>query len=469
MVGLLLLALLTFGGIGAPAVAQDSEASALEKARQHMEQGQTLFLGGKYRQAAAEFEKAWTVKPFAAFLYNMALAYEKAPEKEMAAAAYERYLTAEPNSEDAAAVREKIRSLRGEPVVQPDTPDQPALIRKDKEDLKALLSVETEPRGAKVTLSLDGKEVASGLSPYAQTLDEADYEIRIEHPDYRTVTEKVRIRPGKVYVIIVEMSQGQFLGHLRVVTSPEDAKVYIDDRAAGDVGQTPFYSTVTAGSHHIWIERSGYQPVEKDIELSVGQELLLRMDLKRVTYGRIQVTGTPKGADVLVDGNVVGQVPYLGDVEAGTHTIAVSADGLKTWSQEMEINRGQLTPIQVRLKAKQPRGAAWATGVMSLLLVGGGVTLGILAKNIRTDLELEQQRGTLSSNDRRFFQGKAMAVGANIAFGIAGIMGILTIYYFLRDNVPDSEATVKRPRDWAFMPSFDLNRRAFSAHASWSF
>jgi len=104
------------------------------------------------------------------------------------------------------------------------------------EEFKSLLSVRTNPEGATVHVLRAGTEVASGPAPFAHTLDHGRYLVRIDHPDYQTVEQEMRVEPGKVYVVIVEMSQGQFLGYLRVASNVAGANVYVDDRDQGPRG-----------------------------------------------------------------------------------------------------------------------------------------------------------------------------------------------------------------------------------------
>ena len=49
-------------------------------------------------------------------------------------------------------------------------------------------------------------------------------------------------------------------------------------------------------------------------------------------------------------------IPYEGDVPAGRHTIRVSADAMKDWEETVEIQRGQVTPMRIRLRPSPAHG-----------------------------------------------------------------------------------------------------------------
>jgi hypothetical protein len=265
------------------------------------------------------------------------------------------------------------------------------------------------------------------------------------------------------------MSQGQFLGFLKVRSDPPGAAVYIDDRAAGSAGQTPFQNPLPTGTHQIWLERPGYQPEERTIEVGLGEQVAVDVPLTRVTFGRLRVVANVPTATVFVDGERAGSIPYEGELPAGEHEVRVSASGMKDWVEDVEVQRGQLTPIRVRLLPSVSRGAAWATLTVAAASAGGGLALAILANNLEDDLRADRALGVLASDDPRLDRGRWYTIAADAAFGLAGLTGLLSLYYFIRDPLPDSEGRVLEPRDWAFIPSIDPLRGSAGLDVRWRF
>ncbi len=477
-------------GVGAQAqTPQDPKRESLERARDAMERGQTLYLQERYLEAAQEFLRAYEAQPHGAFLYNAAMAHDKANQWQIAAELYQKYVDAEPNAPDAADVQERIQDLVAQhearqaianatsgTLLPPDpteenptdstatgdgsttttgqrqttsTSSNPTRRQPRQATMKSLLSIESNPRGAQVTVYKNDQVVAQGPSPLNQSLQEGEYRVTLEHPDYRTVEERVRVRAGKVYVIIVEMSQGQFLGYLHVVSDIPGARVYLDDRDEGSVGTTPFRAVVGTGPHHIWIEKAGYSEVDREIHVGLSEDVTVRVELERVSYGRLRVVANVRGASVWVGDKEVGTVPFEGNVPAGRQQVRIRARGMKDWKRRMTIQNGQLTPIRVRLKPSVNRSGAWVTATLATFLLAGGTALAVLSNQLDDDLRNDRNAGTLASDDGRFTTGKTYAFGADAAFGAGAIMGLLSLYYFVRDPLPDSEATVLEARDWA--------------------
>lgn len=474
------------------------ERPSIEIARSHMEQGQAYYLQGRFGEAAAEFEAAYEAEPFSAFLYNAAVAYENAGDAVRAVDFFQRYLERDPSAADRDGVQQRIERLTaaidaaraaaaaaatppppadpgatGEPPTDPAAAADPAAAPATEpaaqpigtpapppdalpQDFKSLVSVRTTPEGATVVVTGEGgTEVARGYSPFSYTLDQGSYHVRIEHPDFNVAEQDISVEPGKVYVVFANLSQGEFLGYLRVVTEPPGAQVFVDDREIGMRGQTPYESSYPVGTHHVWIERPGYAPVERDVEIALGAQVDLRVELERVAFGRLRVLSNLRGARVLVDGQQVGTVPYEGEVPAGARVVRVEGDGMKAFERTIEIQRGQLTPVRVRMRPDVGRGGAWVAGTFTLLAVGGGVAMAVFSDDLRQQVERARGLGTLASDDERLDQGFYLAIGADAAFGLAAILGILTVYYALYDPLPPSDGTALEPRDWAFAPVVD--------------
>jgi iron complex outermembrane receptor protein len=76
----------------APALADDRAADARSEARAHYEKATAAYALGRFAEAAAEFEQAFTLKPDPALLYNAAQAYRLAGSTERALQLYRSYL-----------------------------------------------------------------------------------------------------------------------------------------------------------------------------------------------------------------------------------------------------------------------------------------------------------------------------------------------------------------------------------------
>jgi len=466
-------------------VSAQRRGGAIDQARTRMEQGQAYFLQGRFAEAASEFEAAYGIQPFSAFLFNAGVAYETGGDLPHAVEYFVRYVGVETNAGERAEVEARIAALRArlqereerlareraerEAAIaaaaaqgaEPPPPPPPETTPEAQqappaatvvEQLLSLVAVETDPSGATVTITNAAGSVANGPAPLTHTLEHGSYHIVIEHPDYNRFERDFEGRPGVMNRMVLNLGQGEFLGYVRVVTAPPGADVVIDDRAAGARGQTPFEGPVQIGHHRLWIERRGFDPVEREFDVAVGDEVRIDATLERVSFGRLRVVGNIRGARIFIDGVQVGAIPWEGQVEGGEHILRVEGDDMKAWQTTIEVARGQLRPVRVRLRPAMGRGGAVTAGVLGGLLLGGAIGVSVYVLDLYSALDRQRDAGTLQSDDSRIQLGVGMSIAQWGAYGLAGILGALALFYGLYDDLPPSEGTVLDPRDWSLLP-----------------
>lgn len=451
----------------------ESRENRLEKAKEQMERGQEAFNLKNYSEAAGYFEVAFEASPFAAFLYNAGLACEKGRDTARAVEFYRRYLEMEPEASDASEVARKIETLAAAVQAAP-TPEQPAAeeplpepeeqpspeISISEVEMKSLLSIRTNPEDAAIRiLSPDGTEIISsegGGDSSALTVEKGTYIIEAGHPDYRTVTTEITVTSGQVYVVVVEMSQGAFLGFLKVTADIPGAEVFIDSLEAGSAGVTPFGNVIPAGEHTIWVEKPGYARIEQNVNVAVGEEVELNLTLGRLTFGALKIKTNVKDAEIFVNEKSEGLVDEKFYFEqllpAGEYRVRVLAEGMKDYATDVSIEGGKDSKLLVRMNPKPSRTSGFVSAGFSLALFSAGGAFGGIALNRRNSLEADRRAGRLASDDPRVLNGLLWAVGADISFAVGTIVAGMSLYYFLRDPLPPSEGKLREPVDFAENP-----------------
>ena len=95
-------------------------------AKRFYDAGTKAFEAGRFREAAAEYERAFAAQPLPAFTYDVASAYDKAGASDEALAAYRRYLSLPAHDvKDEPAVRARIEVLERAKVVPAPAPVAP--------------------------------------------------------------------------------------------------------------------------------------------------------------------------------------------------------------------------------------------------------------------------------------------------------------------------------------------------------
>ncbi|MEO8902388.1 MAG: PEGA domain-containing protein [Polyangiaceae bacterium] len=483
MLPILLLALVALVGIlSTRAIAQtppESQGKRLEAIRQEMEKGQGLYVVGNYAGAAEVFEAGYTTYPYSAFLFNAGVCYQKQNDVDRALDKFKEYLKVDAAAPDADKVKQRIASLEaakaaaapavtdagvsadgGAPV-----PPNPAVVLPSSDDqnaMKSLVVIETEPDGAPLRIyqRLDAnapqfrigatnpgwKEVVVTHAPANLTLDVGHYHVVVEKfRDFNASEADMAVSPGHVHQLKANLSQGQFMAFLRVSANVIGAHAWIDDKKKEhqEWGETPHGELVPGGKHVVLVEAPGFEPLLSNVELEHGEQKELEVHMTRVGYGVLRIDSSAPAVTVSIDERPKGvwrsgEEPLDARSDSGSHKVTITSDGRKTFEGMIIVPRGQILPLHVKMIPKYPRGPAWTQAVIGAAFLGGAIFAGVESNKLHDQLQADRDSGSLESSDTRATRGRWFAVGADAGFAIAGIMGSLATYNFIKDPLPES-------------------------------
>jgi len=451
----------------------------IDAIRKRMEDGLALFVAGKAQQAAAQFDAGYAEQPYSAFLFNAGVCYEKLGKSSEALARYEKYVEVDPEAPDIADVRARIARLKqalGPPEPEVDgapPPRRAAPPDTGSDSMRSLVVIETEPSGAPVRVfrplgahpppfqlgasNPSWAEIVTTTAPTSLSLGVGLYHIVIdEFQDFNASDTQLRVSAGHVHHFKANLSQGVFMAFLRVSSNVRGAHLWLDkvDKSRPEWGTTPYGELVPVGKHKIFVEAPGFNPASTEVTLDGGERREVQVELTRVDHGLLLVDAmdAPE-AWVSLDGKSVGRWVKGGPglevkASAGKHHLVVESDGRKDFDGSVEVPRGQLLPLHVRLIPKYPRGAAWIQAGLSAVLIGGGIYLGSESQTIEKDLDEQRRLGTLAADDPDIVKGKWFAIGANGAFAAGGLLAALSTWNFIKDPLPDSSLTADELREF---------------------
>jgi hypothetical protein len=465
--------------LGGPAVAQAEPKKApvtnVDSIRHFMEKGQALYLGGQHLRAAEVFDAGYDLHPYSAFLFNAGVALEKGGKLTEAIEHFNKYLEVDPKAPDAAEVKKRIERV----IHLIEEQKQAATAKAPKESTpaenesdtatKSLVVIETEPSGAPLTIfrriegdapfNVAGENptwvpVGDGQSPMNASLDVGHYHVVVDKfEDNNPGSTGFEVLSGHVLQVKVNLSQGQFMAHLRITSNVPNAKVYLDDPKRGKEpwGKVPLSDFLPAGEHVLVVAATGYVPTRRTITLARAEQQELRLELVRLDVGKLRIGSNVNGTQVTVDGKPVGECldgkPPLEitDLPAGKHFLRITAKGRKTLETEIEIPKGQVLPVTAHLVVVPPRGAAWTQAILGGVLLGGGIYLGLESNRLYDELASARKNHTLASDDPRVLRGKLFAIGADLSFVGSAVLGGLSTYNFIEDPLPPSRLIVGNP------------------------
>ncbi len=431
--------------VSLPARAQDE--ATLSEAKRHFDEGQVLYLAGRFAEAAVEFEQAFAKKPYAAFLFNEAVCHEKSGDLEKALDRYARYVVSDPNAAERPDIEKRIDALREQLKAQSALPGAtgpaaPAPVLPAVET-RGLVVVESKPSEAAVYIDARGASPA-GATPFSTTLD-GKHTIIVEAKGYATERKEIAPSPNQMTYLYIALSKEHYLGWIEIVApNVPGADVYFDSRDSGVAGKTPFMGNLRPGKHKVWVAREGFALFESELDIQPGGTHHLDAVLEPIRYGYVKVLGrTTRGATVLVDERPVdcrGQYPCRVELPPGSYRIEVASDGQKSYVETVNVVRAQETKMRVQLQPAPSRVSAYVSLGVAAAFLGTGTYFGLQSRGDRASLgdDNADPAALASDDDPRIRRGKIYALVADGLFAVGGVAGILGVYYLLRDEGPPS-------------------------------
>ena len=209
-------------------------------------------------------------------------------------------------------------------------------------DTSTLVTFQQDPNFASSNLS--EQNFAEGLSVIVRPLPQNDW-----------VTDTVFLYVGGA---TAPAPQPQY-GTLSVTSDPSGARVLVDDVF---VGTTPLRYGTLSGTHRVRVESEGYTPFETNLDIVAGETRGVQTTLQAQqptrqpapSSGQAGFDSTPSGAQVYVDGQLVGATPLTNvRLSAGEHQVRFVLDGVGEDTLSFTVRAGSYQNVSGVLQAQQ--------------------------------------------------------------------------------------------------------------------
>lgn len=217
------------------------------------------------------------------------------------------------------------------------------------------LEVKTVPAGASVLVN--GLE--RGKTPLSLSgIPKGYISVTIKHEGFKSETRELKMSAGEVQHLYLELQPLD--GTLQINTVPEGGRIYLNDIYRGKAPLT--LTNVEPGIYKARAELEGYASVERDIDIKNGTAVSEEFRLSNV-MGRLEIRTNPAGAQVFVDGKLVGMTKQVGgEVDAfseflqienlveGEYTVIISKEGYANSTRHPKIRQSKTSKANVTLR-----------------------------------------------------------------------------------------------------------------------
>ena len=209
----------------------------------------------------------------------------------------------------------------------------------------AFLSVETNIIGAEIYI--DGQ--LFGETPFRGNITSGNHDLELSFEGYQSFNRRINVPPEEE-LIITDINLELALFEIEINSDPEMASIIINDSY---VGVTPITLSVRSGENlDIEANKLGYLSTSEIIE-NVNGSLLLDLTLDP-DLASIVITGNPQGAEVILDGQSIGNLPISLEVLALPHTLRIQAEGYIPREERIELQSNASYSYNFNLELLNP-------------------------------------------------------------------------------------------------------------------
>lgn len=149
--------------------------------------------------------------------------------------------------------------------------------------------------------------------------------------------------------VAVAQKRGKQTGRLEIEVSVAGADVAIDGVT---VARSPLAKplTLAVGTHALKVTKPGHAEFLDVVKVKKDQTTSVVVDLLPFAAA-VSIDTTPSGADVTVDGKLVGVTPATLELDAGERVIHLTLEGYRTTDRTMKLTAGESYHLLVPLDA----------------------------------------------------------------------------------------------------------------------
>ena len=197
-----------------------------------------------------------------------------------------------------------------------------------------LVEIRSQPPGA--TVSLDGEPL--GDTPLAALeLAPGEYQLALSHPRYLPVTTTLSVT-GRGKSETIEQVLAPAWAAVDISSEPAGAEILVDGEP---VGLTPATLELLQGERQLLLRLPGFASWQRTLAVTAGEDTELDTVQLLPAAGILELSSTPSGANVTLDGEFQGQTPLSLNLEPDrAQRLMLTRPGYRRHSETVQLAAG---------------------------------------------------------------------------------------------------------------------------------
>jgi len=182
------------------------------------------------------------------------------------------------------------------------------------------------------------------------------HNVEVSKSGYQLYSTSIEVKPGatsNVYATLVPNSQ---YGSISATSVPVGASLYVDTIYQGYTNQ--IVGNLAVGTHTVTMKKSGYKDFSQTATVYNAQTTSVSVTLSPVsspTTGDLDVSSTPSGASVYLNGDYQGETRssgplYITSLVPGTYTVILKKSGYQDYTTTAKIVAGTTAQVAAVLQ-----------------------------------------------------------------------------------------------------------------------
>lgn len=191
---------------------------------------------------------------------------------------------------------------------------------------------------------IDGKLIGEGPVAHCK-LSSGDHKVRVLHSDYKPFEQDVCIADSQTVQINVNLL-ANFADVLFSVA--DDAEIWVDGVCQG---QGRWETRLSFGHYAIETRLPNRKTALTEVQISPDGPTSFTLDAPAFYYGGADISTSPLGAELFLDGESLGQSPQIiSNIKSGNHQLSVSKPGYETQQVQIVVEADKTTEYNIVLK-----------------------------------------------------------------------------------------------------------------------
>lgn|GEM_PF-2869953 len=207
--------------------------------------------------------------------------------------------------------------------------------------LEAEVIINSNPKGA--TLLLDNQ--LDLTTPARLTLPTGNYQIKLAKPGFKPISGQIEVKPGRVNLFTYNFRK-EYVGFF-LTSNPAQAQVLIDGQVKG---LTNCNIKVSVGEHQLILRKEGWAEWRETLQVLPQTPAVISRNLAPAeNLTGLELNSDPQGAEVNLDGQVIGSTPLTRQTTTGKHALKLSLPGYRSEVRALEAAGGQPNRVMIFL------------------------------------------------------------------------------------------------------------------------